>query len=349
MRLPDGVADIVMAVIRTLAKRLGMGRYGAIFTCRIGQDLLHQPGAGTAGSGSLGVGANLIQGKQPFLQDCLDDLPFGDPVAAAHFGIVGKIHRGILAPVAGISQMSLAKQQLLAHFTDIGPVSQQLEIPGAICGVAVKDHSLDTVVLQHDLFVDTGRCVLHHDLLGVLIADEITGREEIDTTHLQLGRGHRALIMPDAILCEVVGADPGLLEQGCDQTIGDPPVLYTLSHRIDSRIVGLQRIVYHDAPLTIEAGLPCKLDVGPDTNRHHYQIGFDFISILESNPFHTIATQDRFRLCFHQELEPSLLQCALQHSGRGLVQLPFHEGIEQMHHSDIHPLLQQTIGRLEPQ
>ena len=57
-------------------------------------------------------------------------------------------------PVAGIAQMGLAEQQMLAELGDVGAVAHELEVPGAVEGIAVHHRALDALVLHHQLLVD---------------------------------------------------------------------------------------------------------------------------------------------------------------------------------------------------
>ena len=77
-------------------------------------------------------------------------------------------------------------------------------------------------------------------------------------------------------LREMIGADLGHVEQRRDQAVGNAAVLHAFADRVDARVVGLHGVVDDDAAIAIKAGRFGELDVGPDADRHHHQIGRQF-------------------------------------------------------------------------
>src|SRR5690606_3704015 len=102
--LADGLAHLAVGQVGAAAERLlrlGLDVGGAAHA--VDQDLFHQPGAGSARAGGLGVLLDLIDGEQALLANRLDDGAFAYAVAAAHLGAVGHADGAILAGVAGVA------------------------------------------------------------------------------------------------------------------------------------------------------------------------------------------------------------------------------------------------------
>ncbi len=251
--------------------------------------------------------------------------------------------------MAGIAEVGLAKQQLIADIHDIGAVAHQLEIPTAVYGVAVQYRPLDAVVLQHQFLVDALVGILEDDFLTLLVAVELAGGEQIDAGHLELGGGHHALVAGIAQLRQVVGADLGHLEQGRHQAIGLAAVLDAFPHGIDARVVGLHGVVDQHAALAIEAGLLGQFDIGADAHRHHHEVRWNLGAVLEAHGAHLLLAEYGLGLGLHEEGQAFLLQGTFQQVPRRLVQLTFHEGVHEMHHGHRHAPLLETVGGLQTQ
>jgi hypothetical protein len=179
---------------------------------------------------------------------------------------------------------------------------------------------------------------------------KVAGREQVDAGHLELGRRDRPLVARDAHLREVVGGDLGLLEQGRDQAIALAAVLHAFAHRVDLRVVGLQRVVDDDAALAVQPGLLRQRDVRPYPDGHHDQVRVERGAVGEAHAGHARVAEDLgpLTLCVcHAEAHAALLERGLQHRRRGPVELALHQAVEQVDHGHLHALAHQAIGRLE--
>ena len=280
--LADGLADL--PVVEVAAATDGFFTFGFDVggaAHGVDQDLLDQPGTGAAGTGGLGVFFHLIDTEQPLFLDRLDDGALAHAVAAADFGAVGHAHGFVLALVADIAECIFTEHQMIADFTDGVVLTDLAEIPAAIGGIAVQAGADQDVVLDHQLLVHAANRVGERDGLGAFAAHEVAGGEQVDAGDFQLGRGHRALVSGKAQLGQVVGADLGLFEQGCHQAIGDAAMAGAFTDRIDTRVVGLHRVVDQDPTVAGDAGLFREFGIGADAGSHHHQVGRDDVAILE--------------------------------------------------------------------
>ena len=251
---------------------------------------------------------HVFQGEEVLFGDGVDDVALADAVTTTDFRCIGHRRDAVIVAVAGIAEVRLAKQQFVADIRDVSVVAHQFEVPGTVDGVAVHDRALNTVVLEHDFFVDAKAGILQDQFLGAVVAVEIAGREQVDAGHFQLGRGHRTFVAGDAQLREVVGADLGLLEQRCDQAVGLATVLHAFADRIDARIEGLHGVADDNAALAVQTDFFRQLDVRFDADRHHYQVGGDFTAVLETHRFDLAVTGNGLGLCFHEKTHAAFLE-----------------------------------------
>ena len=117
-------------------------------------------------------------------------------------------------------------------------------------------------------------------------AAEIPRREHVDAGDLELGRGHRALVAADAEAGEVVGAHLGLLEQRRDEAVSGAAVRGAFPDGVDLRVVGLQRVVDHDAAVAMDAGRFGERGVRADADGHHDEVGRNLHAVLETDRRH---------------------------------------------------------------
>ena len=348
----DGFAHFLVRVVGTAADRL------AIDCCRrIGaadgrcEDLLDQAGAGAAGGSRLGVLLDLVQRKQALGLDGLDDGALGHAVTAADLGAVGHLGRLAVTGVADIADQRLAEDQRIADIVDVALILEQLEVPRAVGRVAVHDAADQLVVLDDQLLVHAAVRVVEDDFLGVLAAHVVAGREQVDASDLELGRGHRAGVAADAVAGQVVGRHLGLLEQRRNQAVGDAAMADALADGVHLRIVGLHGVVHHDAAVAVDAGFFGQRVVRADTGGHHDEVGRNLHAALEADSGDAagFALDQRFGLGFEQELEALVLQRLLQHLAGHFVELAFEQPGTDMHHGDIHAAQLQAVGGFQPE
>ena len=251
--------------------------------------------------------------------------------------------------MADVADQRLAEDQVVADVVDVAAVLEQLEIPRAVRRVAEHDAADQLVVPDHQLFIDAAGRIVEDDFLGILAAQVIAGREQVDAGHLELGRGHRAGIAPDPVAGQMVGRHLGLLEQRRDEAVGDAAMADALADRIDLRIVGLHRVVDHDAAVAVDAGGFGQRVIGTDADGHHHQISRNLHAVLEANGGDTagFALDQRLGLLLHQEFQAAVLERFLQHLAGHCVELAFEQPFRGMHHGDIHAAQFETVGRFQ--
>ena len=350
--LEDGVAHLLVAELGASAHGLLLRRGRVVAARGEHQQLLDQAGAGAAARAGLGVLAHLLQREQALLLDRLADGALGHAVAAADLVAVG--HRGglVVALVADVADVALAEHQLVPDVADLAALAQQLEVPAAIDGVAVQAGADQLVVLDHELLVDAGEGIAHHDLLGALAAHEVAGREQVDAGHLQLGAGLAAEVAADAELRQVVRADLALLEQRRHQAVGDAAVRGAFADGVDAGIGHrLQCVGDDDAAVAVQAGAFGQRGVGADAGGHHNQVGGDLLAILEAHRHHAavLVADQRLGLRTHAEAQAALLQRLAQQVASLVVELALHQPVADVHDGDLHAAQHQAVGRFQAQ
>jgi hypothetical protein len=119
--------------------------------------LLDKPGAGTAGSGRLGMRPHIVERGQPLRRDGRRDLALADAVAAADFRIIRQCRNGRHRVQRRSPLIGLAEDQRVAHLRDVGLLLLEVVEPGAVARLAVEHRADDAVVLENEPLVDAGR------------------------------------------------------------------------------------------------------------------------------------------------------------------------------------------------
>ena len=126
-------------------------------------------------------------------------------------------------------------------------------------------------------------------------------------------------------------------------------MLHAFAHRVDTRIEGLQGVADHHAALAVQPGGFRQGDIRTDTDRHHHQVRFDLAAVAEAHTGYPFLAEDGLGLPGHEKTEAAGFQLTLQQPRSHRVQLPLHERVEQVHDTDLHPLLEKAVGGLQPQ
>src|SRR5207253_8949632 len=195
--------------------------------------------------------------------------------------------RAALSLVARIADVRLAEHQAFADVADLAAFAQQREVPCTIHRVTVQARAYQTFVAYHQLFVDAADRIAQDDLLGILAAEKVTGREQVDPGDLQLGRNLAARIAPDANPRQVRGTHLALLEQRRYQAVTDAAMAGSFADRVDLRIGDrLHRVAHDDAPIAVQARALGQFGIGANANGHHDKVGGNFGSIRQSHRRH---------------------------------------------------------------
>ena len=158
----------------------------------------------------------------------------------------------------------------------------------------------------------------------------------------------RSFVAGKAFQRELIGANPGLVEQRRDEAVGQAAVLHAFSDRIDAPVIGLHGVGDDDAALAMDAGLPGQFEVRPDADRHDHQIGRKLRAVGKAHAGDVILAEDRLGLRRHLEHHAALFQRLAQHAAGDRIELTFHQRVEQVHDGDVHAALHQAVGGLEP-
>ena len=127
----DQPADVVVAEVGARAHRLHRGRIVGVAELRLEQ-LLDQPGAGTAGGRRLGVRADVVERLEAEPRDRAGDLALAHAVAAADLRVVGQRGDGRRRVERNAALVALAEDQRLAHLGDVDAALEEIEEPGAV-------------------------------------------------------------------------------------------------------------------------------------------------------------------------------------------------------------------------
>ena len=111
----------------------------------------------------------------------------------------------------------------------------------------------------------------------------------------------------------MLSTDARLLPQRRHEAERLPPVLHALADRVDSRVVGLQRVVDEDAAVAGQVRALRELDVGPHAHGHDHEIRGHGVAAVETNrgnaPFQArSAADDLAGLRAHAELDAAQFQ-----------------------------------------
>ncbi len=276
----------------------------------------------------------------------------GDAVAAADLVAVGHGGGAGVALVTGVADVRLAEHQLVADVGDGPAFAQQLEVPAAVDRVAVQAGADQLVALDHQLLVDAAVGIAHDDLLAIVAAGKVAGREQVDAGDLELGAGLAAAVAADAEFGQVRGADLALLEQRRHQAVGDAAVRGTFADRIDARVGdGLHRVADDDAAAAVQADLFGQRGVRADADGHHHQLRRHFAAVLELHRAHAAVgiADETLGVGADQELQSARFQRLLQQAAGDTVELAFHQPWHQVHHMHVHAAAHQAVGRFQPE
>ena len=245
-----------MGEVDALAHRLAAGGRIAVAQRRA-QQRFHLGRALAAGRRRLGLHAHVVERGQALGGDRLRDRALADAVAAADLRVVrqGRDRRHRIERRAA-ALVGLAEDQHVAHRRDVGALLQQVEIPGAVGGIAIEHGADDAVVAQDDALVDAARGIAQHDLVLLVAFRKVARREQIDAGDLELGRGGGAGVAADLLAGERGAERLGHLVQRRDQPVALAAMLDAFADREDVLVVGAQQIVDHEAALDLETRLP---------------------------------------------------------------------------------------------
>ena len=81
----------------------------------------------------------------------------------------------------------------------------------------------------------------------------------------------------------MVGRHLALLKKRRHQSVGNPPVRHALANRIDLRVVGLHRVIDHNAAIAINSGRLGQRRIRANAHSHDHQICRDLHAVLETN------------------------------------------------------------------
>ena len=156
--------------------------------------------------------AHIVERKQAFLDDGIDDLALAYAVAATNFRLGSKHGNARGVAVTGIAEIVLSHQDGAAETADVRTFAQHLEIPGPVEGIAVHHGAFDAVIADDEFLVDAGSRVLQYQRFITLVLVERAGGKQVDAGDLELGRSDRTLVLRNAEIGQVICGDFRLFE-----------------------------------------------------------------------------------------------------------------------------------------
>ena len=312
------------------------------------QELLNEAGAAAAARRRLGVGADIVQRRQAAF-DGRGDLAFAHAVAAADLRLRRQCCNGRHRVRASSSCEAWTENKGFALLGDVRAFFQHVEQPGAVAGFAVEHHADDTVVFQDKAFVDPARGVAQYDLLAVRRLGEVTGGEQIDAGHFQLGRGGAGDEAGIRFATQLRGGDAGHLIQGCHQPIGLAQHFGAFAEREYVGVGGAHAGVRDDAAIDGEAGFLRQRGIRADADGHHHQGCRQFRAISQKHAGDTVFAQNRLGVGAGEHLDTARFDRRLQQMAGGGIELPFHQSGHEVDDGDIHALLGEAGGGFQPQ
>src|SRR5690606_21147057 len=344
---PDQPAHLVMAEIGAAADGGDGRRLVGIAQCELHQ-LLDKTGAGSAGSGSLGVGAYGFKRRQPLFGNRAGDLSLAYAVAAADLRLIRQGCNGRRRVQPATSLIGLTEDQGVALIGNVGALLQKVEEPCAIGRIAVKHGAEDAVVLQHQALVDAGRGVPQHDLLAVVAISEVAGRIKVYARYLEL-RGSFDGAERGRLLPERGSRHLGHVVERRHQSVADALMLHAFAYGEDVGIGGHHLVIDHDAALHIEPGVDRDARFRPDADGHHHEVGGIHGAVLQKHGFGAAVAEDGLGLRLAVDLDAPALQLLLEKIACGGVELALHQMAHEMEYHHLHAARAQGGGSLESQ
>jgi NADPH-dependent 2,4-dienoyl-CoA reductase/sulfur reductase-like enzyme len=128
---------------------------------------------------------------------------------------------------------------------------------------------------------------------------------------------------------------------------GKAAMLHAFAHGVDMRIVGLQRVVDHDAAIAMQPAGFGQRDIRTHTHRHHHQISVDTSAVGQRNALHaSIAIQLR-RLRIQQHVQATCSQIVRKQPRCIRIELLFHQHVDTMQQRHLHTAAQEAVGGLD--
>jgi hypothetical protein len=193
--------------------------------------------------------------------------------------------------------------------------------------MAVEHGPDDLVVAQHHLFVHAALGIVQRDLVIVLVGrSERAGREHVDAGDLQAGEDRRRHIDRGGVAGKPSAAHRGLLPDRRHQAEDLAVMLDAFADRVDVGIAGAHVVADQDAAIDVELGNAGQIDIGPDADRQHDEIGRDLASVGEDDAFGPAGPEDLFGLAVRKKRDAPGVEIAAQPLAGRRVELPLHQG-----------------------
>src|SRR6185437_7669673 len=135
--------------------------------------------------------------RQLVCGDDLQDRALGDAVTAAY---LGGVRQYFDAATFALAIRQRAEHQGVAQIGDVAAGADQIEIPGAVAGVAIKYGADQPVAANDEMLVDAAGGIAEDDLFRAVVAGEIAGGEHVDAGDLEprAGDGRHVVVLRHA-------------------------------------------------------------------------------------------------------------------------------------------------------
>ena len=101
-------------------------------------------------------------------------------------------------------------------------------------------------------------------------------------------------------------------------------MLDAFTHGMDIRIVCSHVVADQDAAVDVELGTRGQIDVGPDPDGEHDEIGSKPVAIGKQYRFRPLRAEDLFGLAAGEEIDPARFEISTQQLAGGGIELAFH-------------------------
>ena len=126
-------------------------------------------------------------------------------------------------------------------------------------------------------------------------------------------------------------------------------MLDAFADRVDAGSAGAHVVADQDAAIDVETGGARQVDIRPDADRQHDEIGRDLAPVGEHDALGPLGAEDFLGLAVGEERDAARVEVAAQQFAGGGVELAFHQGRHQMDDRDRHAAPLQSPGRLQPE
>ena len=126
-------------------------------------------------------------------------------------------------------------------------------------------------------------------------------------------------------------------------------MLHAFADRENIRVAGAHVVEHLDAAIHLQAGGARQVDVRPDADGEHHQVGRNRPPIRELHALGVVGAENFLGLAVGEEGDAAAVEIALQQLARRRIELALHQRRHQVHERNRHALLLEPPGGFQPQ